>query len=212
MFFFAKLKDDDSSSSSPTGRPTLRRHDTFGSVELFQAWARDSFINQSTVDILVKTHQIDCLPAVLALKQEDFALLNLPVGQRRLLEDAVDKLRQEYELVQPPTPKATINLEMPVYKSMLEIGDQAEEDSRVARGDSESSQESLARARLESRWKEKQVKRLELTEQQNGPEKEALLDSEHSKAWQQTTAREGQHIKGYSNTSYFLTCLLIFLS
>lgn len=134
MFFFSKVKEDDSSPDSSTGKPPplLRRHDTFGSAELFEAWAKDSFINQSTIDILVKTHQIDCLPAVLALKKEDYPQLNLPVGQRRLLEDAVEKLRQEYELVRPPTPKAIINLEMPVYKSMLEIGELAEEDTRAS--------------------------------------------------------------------------------
>lgn len=200
MFFFAKVKEDSSSSASSTGKPPpLRRHDTFGSAELFEAWAKDSFINQSTIDILVKTHEIDCLPAILALKKEDFPHLNLPVGQRRLLEDAVEKLRQEYELVQPQTPKAKINLEMPVYKSMLEKGELAEENTGVKddaghykmSSRSESApplhkKQGHARGQVESRKDEKDSR----------PEKEALLVLGKSKTSPQMESRQGRRRKG----------------
>lgn len=212
MFFFAKAREESSSPDSSTGKPPpLRRHDTFGSAELFEAWAKDSFINQSTIDILVKTHQIDCLPAVLALKKEDYPQLNLPVGQRRLLESAVEKLRQEYELVQPPTPKSKINLEMPVYKSMLEIGEFVEEEetgqyeeqhlSRAPQSAGHASQRKSGQARsyVESGTDKRD----------SGPEKEALLVSEQTKISPQTTPKTAQRRKGLGYTSCFTKYILI---
>lgn len=197
MFFFAKVKEDSSpaSSAASTGKPPpLRRHDTFGSAEVFDAWAKDSFINQSTIDILVKTHEIDCLPAVLALKKEDFPHLNLPVGQRRLLEDAVEKLRQDYELVQPPTPKAKISLEMPVYKSMLEIGELAEEEPGVSDGTGRARSGHVLPQRKSGTPRsqgetEKDVK-------DSRPERESLLVSGQSKTSPQMKSRAGQRKKG----------------
>jgi len=202
MFFFSKVKEDDSSPDSSTGKPPtlLRRHDTFGSAELFEAWAKDSFINQNTIDILVKTHQIDCLPAVLALKKEDYPQLNLPVGQRRLLEDAVEKLRQEYELVRPPTPKAIINLEMPVYKSMLEIGELAEEETGPNDMDDRGQfQEDVSSSRAQSGFVSQ--RKLGQTssfadsgteKRDSGPERESLLDTEQRKlSTQAAQRREG---------------------
>lgn len=215
MFFFSKVKEDSSSEDSSTGKPPplLRRHDTFGSAELFEAWAKDSFINQSTIDILVKTHQIDCLPAVLALKKEDYPQLNLPVGQRRLLEDAVEKLRQEYELVRPPTPKAIINLEMPVFKSMLEIGELAEEETGASEMDDRGQfQEELpisrAQSGIVSQRKLGQARSFVdsgTEKRDSGPEKEALLDTEQSKTSPQTAQRR----KGLGSTSSISKCLLI---
>lgn len=217
MFFFAKGKEDSSSSpDSSTGKPPplLRRKDTFGSAELFEAWAKDSFINQSTIDILVKTHQIDCLPAVLALKKEDYPQLSLPVGQRRLLEEAVDKLRQEYELVRPPTPKAIINLEMPVYKSMLEIGELAEEETGASEVDDGSAgrYEEIPASRAQSgnvsQRKSGQARSYVESgtdKRDSGPEKEALLDTEQSTTSPQTAQRR----KGLDYPSCLSKCLLI---
>jgi len=209
MFFFSKGKGDDSSPDSSTGRPPplLRRHDTFGSAELFEAWAKDSFINQSTIDILVKTHQIDCLPAVLALKKEDYPQLNLPVGQRRLLEDAVEKLRQEYELARPPTPKAIINLEMPVYKSMLEIGELAEEETGASEMDDRGQlEEEVPVSRAQSGFvSERKLGQASSfvdsgTEKRDiGPEKKALLDTEQRELSPQTAQRR----KGLGHTSLY---------
>ena len=195
MFSFPKARKDSSSSASSTGKPPpLTRHDTFGSHELFEAWAKDSFINQSTIDILVKTHEIDCLPAILALKKEDFPHLNLPVGQRRLLEEAVEKLRREYELVQPPTPKAKISLEMPVYKSMLEVGELAEEDAGVA---TEVDPGHLAsRAQLGRVPQARSQVKSGKDGQDFGPEKKALLVSEKSISSPQMEAKPAQRKKG----------------
>lgn len=215
MFFFSKEKEDSSSPDSSTGKPPplLRRHDTFGSAELFQAWAKDSFINQSTIDILVKTHQIDCLPAVLALKKEDYPQLNLPVGQRRLLEEAVEKLRQDYELVRPPTPKAIINLEMPVYKSMLEIGELAEEEtgaSEVEHGSTGREEMPASRAQSGNVSQRKSGQAKSYVEsgtdkRESGPEKEALLATQQSKTSPQTAQRR----KGLDYSSCISKCLLI---
>lgn len=127
MFSFGKVKERTISAESISqteldDRPgKLKRHGTLQSLEVFQAWAKDSFLRESTIDIMVRDHEIDCIPAVLALKTEDIPLLGLPVGQQRLLEGAVDKLKQEYELVRPPTPITKINLDMPAYRSMLEF-------------------------------------------------------------------------------------------
>lgn len=204
MFFFPKsAKEDTSTSASSTGKPPpLRRHDTFGSVELFEAWAKDSFINQSTVDILVNTHEIDCLPAVLALKKEDFPHLNLPVGQRRLLEEAVEKLRQDYELVQPPTPKAKISLEMPKYKSMLEIGELAEEHSGNGGSIGDTQPEVPSRPRAQSGYssqrksgQRKSKVELGIDEKESRPEKEALLVTAQSKTTSQMSSKAGQRTK-----------------
>ena len=198
MFPFAKVKKDSSSSASSTGKPPpLTRHDTFGSQELFEAWAKDSFINQSTIDILVKAHEIDCLPAVLALKKEDFPRLNLPVGQRRLLEGAVEKLRQDYELVQPPTPKSKISLEMPVYKSMLEIGELAEEDAGITTTEVDPGHREMAsRAQLERVPHAKSQVKPRKDKQGFGPEKEALLESGESVSSPQMQEKEAQRKKG----------------
>lgn len=198
MFFFAKAKEDSSESESLSGKPPpLRRHDTFGSAELFEAWAKDSFINQSTIDILVKTHQIDCLPAVLALKKDDYSQLNLPVGQRRLLESAVEKLRQEYELVQPPTPKAKINLEMPVYKSMLEIGELAEEEKTGQYEENQLSRRPQSTGHSTQRIYGKTRSYVEsgTEKSDSGPEKKALLVSEQGKILSQTTPKSAQKTK-----------------
>lgn len=131
MFFLAKQKDENvpttSAGESSREKPSpLRRQGTFGSADVFRTWARDSFLNDNTIDVLVQTHQIDCLPAVLALQVQDIAELGLAVGQQRLLEEAVQKLHQEYELVRPPTPRTKINLNMPSYKSLIEIEDRSE--------------------------------------------------------------------------------------
>ena len=203
MFSFAKATKDSSSSASSTGKPPpITRHDTFGSQELFEAWAKDSFINQNTIEILVKTHEINCLPAVLALKKEDFPYLNLPVGQRRLLENAVEKLRQEYELVQPPTPKAKISLEIPLYKSMLEIGELAEENAEL-KSDGDSDQyDRLSRFKAESVPEKKsfharsQVPAGGKGEKDFGPEMEALLISEKGKTSPQMQSRGTQEKRG----------------
>ena len=126
MFFFTKLKDeiDDTGQSASRGRnrPPLRRSETFSRADVFRTWAKDSFLNESTIDLLVQTHQIDCLPAVLALRVEDIADLGLAVGQQRLLEDAVRKLHEEYELVRPPTPKTKISLDLANYKNLIDAG------------------------------------------------------------------------------------------
>lgn len=197
MFSFPKARKDSSSSASSTGKPPpLTRHDTFGSHELFEAWAKDSFINQSTIDILVKTHEIDCLPAILALKKEDFPYLNLPVGQRRLLEEAVEKLRREYELVQPPTPKAKISLEMPVYKSMLEVGELAEEDAGVATEVDPGHRELASRAQLGRVPHARSQVKSGKDRQDFGPEKKALLVSEKSISSPQMEAKPAQRKKG----------------
>lgn len=195
MFSFAKATKDSSSSASSTGKPPpITRHDTFGSQELFEAWAKDSFITQNTIDILVKTHEINCLPAVLALKKEDFPYLNLPVGQRRLLENAVEKLRQEYELVQPPTPKAMISLEMPLYKSMLEIGELAEENAELETDGDSGSLDRLSRVKSGSVPEKKSFHARSQVptgkdEQDFGPEKEALLISGKGKTSAQMQSR-----------------------
>lgn len=190
MFSFAKATKDSSSSASSTGKPPpLTRHDTFGSQELFEAWAKDSFINQSTIDILVKTHEINCLPAVLALKKEDFPYLNLPVGQRRLLENAVEKLRQEYELVQPPTPKAMISLEMPLYKSMLEIGELAEENAELEKDGDSGSFDRLSCVSEKKSFHARSQVPAGKDEQDFGPEKEALLISGKGKTSAQMQSR-----------------------
>ena len=189
MFSFVKAMSDSSPSASSTGKPPpITTHNTFGSQELFEAWAKDSFINQSTIDILVKTHEIDCLPAVLALKKEDFPDLNLPVGQRRLLENAVEKLRQECELVQPPTPKAKINLEMPSYKSMLEIGEPFDEEE-VLRHSGAFQRKSTSVHDFRGRdigqkilEHAKSHTKTEKDEDNYGPEKEALLLSQKRKS------------------------------
>ncbi|XP_028512769.1 uncharacterized protein LOC114574429 [Exaiptasia diaphana] len=129
MFSSSKVKERTTSAESISheleDRPgKLKRHGTLQSLEVFHAWAKDSFLRESTIDIMVKEHEIDCIPAVLALKQDDIALLGLPVGQQRLLEGAVEKLKQEYELVRPPTPITKINLDMPTYRSMLDFNEQ----------------------------------------------------------------------------------------
>ncbi|XP_032240815.1 uncharacterized protein LOC116619776 [Nematostella vectensis] len=132
MFGFGKVKERTTSAESIPqtdldDKPgKLKRHGTLQSLEVFQAWAKDSFLRDSTIDILVSEHEIDCIPAVLALKSEDISQLGLPVGQQRLLEGAVDKLKQEYELVRPPTPLTRISLETPAYKTMLEISEKQE--------------------------------------------------------------------------------------
>lgn len=140
MFSSAKVKERTTSAESISheleDRPgKLKRHGTLQSLEVFHAWAKDSFLRESTIDIMVKEHEIDCIPAVLALKQEDISLLGLPVGQQRLLEGAVEKLKQEYELVRPPTPITKINLDMPTYRSMLDFNEQETipEDTRSLR-------------------------------------------------------------------------------
>lgn len=195
MFSFAKPTKDSSSSASSTGKPPpITRHDTFGSQELFEAWAKDSFITQNTIDILVKTHEINCLPAVLALKKEDFPYLNLPVGQRRLLENAVEKLRQEYELVQPPTPKAMISLEMPLYKSMLEIGELAEENAELETDGDSGSLDRLSRVKSGSVPEKKSFHARSQVpagkdEEDFEPEKEALLISGKGKTSAQMQSR-----------------------
>ena len=139
-YLLSKLRESSEEISSPRRVPEkLKRRSTFRSLEVFRAWAKDSFLNESTIDVLVSTHEVDCLPAVLALKTEDISKMGLPVGQRRLFEDAVDKLHQEYEFIRPPTPKTTISFDAPAYKSMLGI--EAEESS--LRGICEDSDECL---------------------------------------------------------------------
>lgn len=122
MNILGRFQERPEKVSLPT-RPheKLKRRSTFRSLEVFIAWAKDSFLNESTIDVLVTKHQVDCLPAVLALKTKDISELDLPLGQQRLFEDAVEKLHQEYEFIRPPTPKTTISFDAPAYKSMLGI-------------------------------------------------------------------------------------------
>ncbi|XP_044177123.1 uncharacterized protein LOC122959702 [Acropora millepora] len=180
MSFFAKIMNDSSASASSTGKPPpTTSHSTLGSREVFIAWAKDSFLNQSTVDILIKTHEIDCLPAVLALKKEDFSHLDLPVGQRRLLENAAEKLRQEFEVVRPVTTKAKINLQMPSYKSMLEIREMVDKDAgTIGKGQHKISSIYDFRGLQKLSEHDKSQRKSLKDECDSGPEHEALLVSE----------------------------------
>ena len=174
--------NDSSASASSTGKPPpTTSHSTLGSREVFIAWAKDSFLNQSTVDILIKTHEIDCLPAVLALKKEDFSHLDLPVGQRRLLENAAEKLRQEFEVVRPVTTKAKINLQMPSYKSMLEIREMVDKDAgtrQIGKGQHKISSIYDFRGLQKLSEHDKSQRKSLKDECDSGPEHEALLVSE----------------------------------
>jgi hypothetical protein len=190
MFSFGKVKERTISAESiPQAeledRPgKLKRHGTLQSLEVFQAWAKDSFLRESTIDILVTEHEIDCIPAVLALKREDIAGLGLPVGQQRLLEGAAEKLKQEYELVRPPTPVTKINLDMPAYKSMLEFSEKPETSYHDPAG-SESSRSFSSHGGDSSR----EVSRAFLT----SPDREELLRNEQQ--------RSGKTTGGYQNES-----------
>ena len=174
--------NNSSTSASSTGKPPpTTSHSKLGSREVFIAWAKDSFLNQSTVDILMKTHEIDCLPAVLALNKEDFSHLDLPVGQRRLLENAAEKLRQEFEVVQPLTTKAKINLQMPSYKSMLEIRELDDKDPgtrQIAKGQHKMSSVHDFRGLQKLSEHDKSQRKSLKDERDSGPEYEALLVSE----------------------------------
>lgn len=178
MFSFGKVKERTTSAESISqteldDRPgRLKRHGTLQSLEVFHAWAKDSFLRESTIDILVRDHEIDCIPAVLALKTEDISHLGLPVGQQRLLEGAVDKLKHEYELVRPPTPITKINLDMPAYRSMLEFN----ENEPIPEGARSVSSRSFSSHGGESS--------LEVSRAFVGsPDKEELLKNEQSKGF-----------------------------
>lgn len=193
MFSFGKVKERTASAESiPHSeleeRPgKLKRHGTLQSLEVFQAWAKDSFLRESTIDILVSEHEIDCIPAVLALKRDDIAGLGLPVGQQRLLEGAVEKLKQEYELVRPPTPVTKINLDMPAYRSMLEFNENPGTSYTEPIGGSESSRSFSSHGGDSSR----EVSRAFLT----SPDKEELLRPGQQQAKKTTGYRnEGESI------------------
>lgn len=140
MYLLGRFQERSEKLSSPTKtHEKLKRRSTFRSLEVFKAWAKDSFLNESTIDALITIHEVDCLPAALALKKEDISKLALPLGQQRLFEDAVEKLHQEYEFFRPPTPKTTISFDAPAYKSLLGI----EGEEPPLRGVGEVSDEAL---------------------------------------------------------------------
>lgn len=102
-----------------TAKKKLTRLGSFSSKEVFRAWAMDSLLKPTTIETLMEVHEIDCLPAVLALRNRDIASLSLPIGQARLFEDAVTKLHSQYEYQEPPSPATTVDIEFPRYKSLL---------------------------------------------------------------------------------------------
>lgn len=102
-----------------SAKKKLTRLGSFSSKEVFRAWAQDSLLKPTTIETLVEVHEIDCLPAVLALRNRDIVGLGLPIGQARLFEDAVTKLHSQYEYQEPPSPATTVDVEFPRYKSLL---------------------------------------------------------------------------------------------
>ena len=98
----------------------LTRLGSFSSQEVFRAWATDSLLKPNTIETLVEVHQVDSLPAVLALRGKDIANLGLPIGQARLFHDAVVKLHAEYTYQEPFSPATRVDVEFPKYKSLLD--------------------------------------------------------------------------------------------
>jgi hypothetical protein len=97
----------------------LTRLGSFSSREVFRAWAGDSLLKPKTIETLIEEHQVDSLPAVLALRSKDIANLGLPIGQARLFHEAVVKLHAEYTYQEPFSPATRVDVEVPTYKSML---------------------------------------------------------------------------------------------
>ncbi len=98
----------------------LTRLGSFSSQEVFRAWANDSLLKPKTIETLIEEHQVDSLPAVLALRNKDIANLGLPIGQARLFQEAVIKLHAEYTYQEPFSPARKVDVEVPSYKSMLD--------------------------------------------------------------------------------------------
>lgn len=114
----ASPRENEGGQSDPKGK--LTRLGSFSSREVFWAWANDSLLKPSTIETLMEVHEIDSLPAVLALRSRDIANLGLPIGQARLFEEAVMKLHTEYKYQEPPSPATRVDVEFPRYKSLLE--------------------------------------------------------------------------------------------
>lgn len=109
----------------------LTRLGSFSTQEVFRAWAHDSLLKPKTIEALVEIHQIDSLPAVLALRSRDIANLGLPIGQARLFQEAVIKLHAEYTYQEAPSPATRVDVEVPTYKSMLDdVGSPVERGNR----------------------------------------------------------------------------------
>jgi hypothetical protein len=100
----------------------LTRLGSFSSQEVFRAWANDSLLKPKSIETLIEVHQVDSLPAVLALRSKDIANLGLPIGQARLFQEAVIKLHAEYTYQEPFSPATKVDVEVPSYKSMLDTG------------------------------------------------------------------------------------------
>ena len=98
----------------------LTRLGSFSNQEVFRAWASDSLLKPKTIETLVEIHQVDSLPAVLALRNRDIANLGLPIGQARLFQEAVVKLHAEYKYQEPYSPATKVDVEVPSYKSLLD--------------------------------------------------------------------------------------------
>lgn len=109
----------ESDERGSTKTKSLRRLGSFSSKDVFCAWANDSLLKPKTVQTLIEIHQIDSLPAVLALREKDIANLGLPIGQTRLFQEAVLKLHAEYTYHDSFSPATRVDVEMPSYKSML---------------------------------------------------------------------------------------------
>ena len=104
-----------------SGKKTkLTRLGSFSSEEVFHAWATDSLLKPKTIETLIGIHQVDSLPAVLALRNRDIANLGLPIGQARLFQEAVIKLHAEYKYEEPYSPAIKVDVEIPSYKSLLD--------------------------------------------------------------------------------------------
>ena len=105
----------------------LTRLGSFSSREVFCAWAKDSLLKPKTIETLIEEHQVDSLPAVLALRNKDIANLGLPIGQTRLFHEAVVKLHAEFTYQEPFSPAIKVDVEVPTYKSMLGEDDSSHE-------------------------------------------------------------------------------------
>ena len=110
----------ESSERGSVKKKRLTRLGSFSSQEVFRAWANDSLLKPKTIEALIEVHQIDSLPAVLALRSKDIASLGLPIGQARLFQEAVVKLHAEFEYQEPSLSTTPVNVEVPSYKSMLD--------------------------------------------------------------------------------------------
>lgn len=119
-FLFMASSAESDERGSVVKKNKLTRLGSFSSQEVFRAWANDSLLKPNTVETLVEVHQVDSLPAVLALRSKDLANLGLPIGQKRLFQEAVIKLHAEYTYHEPFSPAIKVDVEAPTYKSMLD--------------------------------------------------------------------------------------------